>query len=35
MVEFVPASRLYDVECGERVDYEWPTVPDGVREGSS
>jgi hypothetical protein len=30
---FVPASQLYNVRCGERVNYEWPTEPD-VQSGT-
>ncbi|ERH09162.1 MAG: hypothetical protein J07HX64_00914 [halophilic archaeon J07HX64] len=33
MLQFIPASRLYDVERRERAAYEWPT--DEIREGSS
>jgi len=25
--EFIPASRLYDVDAGERVEVDWPTEP--------
>jgi hypothetical protein len=30
---FILASKLYEVHCGERIEYEWPAEPD-VQSGT-